>query len=498
MNPKEHTMRNRLALAAVLGLAALAVAWPQAAGAKNPRDLTFPTITVEAPAYQEIALSNGMTGFFLEDHEIPIVEISLLVSTSRAPREKTGLGDLATWCIRNGGTTAWPADRINEELEFVAAQIEFGGGGRRGGSMRTSPLVAPTGSPGGGQSVSVRLNCLTKDLDLCLTILGDLLQNPAFPENSIELRKGMMLENIRRENDEPRGVAFREIRKILYGDHPMAWRATEETVNAISRNDLVAYHRAFFRPNNVLVGVSGDVTKDEIVAALEKAFGGWEAAPVTIEPEPDLALSFTPSVSYVRKDINQAVICMGHLGLNRHDENRPAVTLMNYILGGGSFSSRIMQRVRSDEGLAYDASSYYGDDPWTYGTFMATSQTKNDAVGRAATLMIDIIKEMRDRGPTAEELATARDAYLNAQAFEYESKARVVQQLVRLKWEGMPLDTPKRDVEAIEKLTLDDLKRAAAEYLHPDGMAILFVGDESKFDMPLSTFGEVRTIELPE
>ncbi len=489
-------MTNRLALATVLAAAAVALAFPQPAGAAHPRDLKIPTIAVQVPEYQEIALSNGMTGFFLEDHEIPVVEIYMLVSTSRPTKEKTGLGDLATWAIRNGGTEAWPPDRINEELEFVAAQVEFGGGGR-GGPMRAIP-DASAGSPGGGQAVGVRVNCLTKDLDLCLTILGDLLRSPAFPPDKIELRRATMIENIRRENDEPRGVAFREIRKILYGDHPMAWRATEESVSAITRDDIVAFHRTYFRPNNVIVGISGDVTKDEIVAALEKALVGWEPAPVTIEPDPELVLSFDPSVNYILKDTNQAVICLGHLGLNRRDQNRPAVALMNYILGGGSFSSRIMQRVRSDEGLAYDASSYYGDDPWTFGTFMATSQTKNDAAGRAATLMMDIIREMRDDGPTAEELVKAKDAYLNAQAFEYESTARVVQQLVRLRWEGMPLDTATRDVETIANLTLEDVKKAAAEYLHPDGMAILFVGDESKFDMPLSTFGEVRTIELPE
>ena len=490
-------MRNQFALAAVLGIAAVALVCLPAAGAANPRDLKFPTITVEAPAYQEISLSNGMTGFFLEDHEIPVVEVFMLVGTSRAPREKTGLSDLATWAVRNGGTAMWPADRINEELEFVAAQIEFGGGGR-GFPGRAAPLDAATGAPARGQSVPIRVNCLTKDLDLCLTILGDLLQHPAFPEDKIELRRAMMIENISRENDEPRGVAFREFRRLLYGDHPMAWRATEESVSAITRDDIVAFHQAYFRPNNVLIGVSGDVTKDEIVAALEKAFAGWERAPVTIEPEPELPLTFAPSVNYIREDINQAVICMGHLGLNRRDANRPAVALMNYILGGGSFSSRFWQQLRSDEGLAYDASSWYSDDPWTYGTFTATMQTKNDATGRAASLMMDMIREMHDKGPTVEEFAKAKDGYLNAQAFEYESKARVVQQLVRLKWEGMPLDTPERDIAAIEKLTLEDVKRAATEYLHPDGMALLFVGDESKFDMPLSTFGEVRTIELPE
>jgi predicted Zn-dependent peptidase len=495
-NSKELTMTFRPVLAAVLAVAAAALIAHPAPAATHPRDLDFPTIAIEAPEYEEIALSNGMTGFFIEDHEIPIVEIFMLVSVSRPPREKTGLGDLAVWTIRNGGTEAWPAERINEELEFVAAQIELGGGGR-GFPGRALPLEGVAGSPGGGQMVPVRVNCLTKDLGLCLEILGDLLRNPAFPEEKIELRRAIMLENIRRENDEPRGVAFREMRRVLYGDHPMAWRPTEESVSAITRDDLVAFHQAYFHPNNVILGVSGDVTKGEIVAALEKAFAGWERAPVTIVPDPELPLTFAPSVNYVKRDLNQAVICIGHLGLNRRDPNRPAVSLMNYVLGGGSFASRMMQQVRSDEGLAYDASSWYGDDPWTYGTFIATSQTKTDAAGRAAAMIVDMIRDMRDHGPTAEELAQARDAYLNAQAFQYESKAGVVQQLVRLRWEGMPLDTPQRDMDVIARLTLDDVKRAAAAYLHPDGLALLFVGDESRFDAPLSTFGEVRTIELP-
>ena len=475
--PKEHTMRRTLFLFGAALIAAALIAPAPADCATHPGKLKFPRMSVEMPAYEEVSFSNGMTGFFLEDHEIPIVDIHMLIPTSRAPKDKTGLADMAVWVMRNGGTEAWPADRINEELEFIAAQLEFRPGARE---------------------ATVHLNCLKKDLDLCLGILGDLLRAPAFPEEAIELRRGTMLEDIRRENDEPRGVAFREFRKVLYGDHPMAWRATEETVSSITRDDLVAFHDAYFRPNNVLIGISGDVTKDEIVKALDKALAGWEQRPVAIQPEPELALRFTPSVHYAEKDMNQAIILIGHLGLNTRDENRPAVDLMNTVLGGGSFSSRIMQRVRSDEGLAYHAGSYYMDDPWTYGSFTATSQTKSDAAGRAASLIIDLIREMQESGPTAEEFEAAKQAYLNNQAFEYESKARVVQELVRLKWQGMPLDTPQRDIEAIENLTLDDVRKAARDYLHPEGLAILFVGDESQFEVPLSTFGEVERIELTQ
>ena len=320
----------------------------------------------------------------------------------------------------------------------------------------------------------------------------------SYEEEKIELRRETMLENIRRENDEARGIAGREFARILYGDHPMAWRATEETVSAITRDDLVAYHQAFFHPNNAIIGISGDVTKDEIMGLLDEALASWEQAEVVIEPEPELPLAFEPSVNYVFKDIDQGVIMIGHLGLNSRDENRPAVQIMNFILGGGSFTSRITQKVRTEEGLAYAAYSRYSHDAWTYGTFVASSQTRSDATARAASLIVDLIAEMQAEGPSEEEFENARDAYLNKQVFDYDSKSAVVQRLVQLKWQGRPLDTPERDIETIENLTLDDVKAAAAEYLHPDGLVMLFVGDQDKFEQPLSNFGEVNVIELPE
>jgi zinc protease len=246
------------------------------------------------------------------------------------------------------------------------------------------------------------------------------------------------------------------------------------------------------------VGISGDVTKDEISVLLDEALADWLPAETVIEPEPKLELEFEPSVNYVYKDIDQGVIMIGHPGLNSRDPNRPAVQIVNFILGGGSFTSRITQKVRTDEGLAYAAYSYYTDDPWTYGTFAASSQTRSDATARAAGLIVDLIKEMHDVGPTEEEFENARDVYLNRQVFDYDSKAAVVDRLVRLKWQGRPLDTPERDIETIENLTLADVKAAAEEYLHPDGLTMLFVGNQENFDQPLSNFGKVNVIELPE
>jgi zinc protease len=479
--------------AGLIALLALAVAAMPvlAGGAKRPSDLRYPDLDLKTPEYEELTFDNGMTGFLIEDHEVPVVYISMLIGTGRVPKDKMGLSELASWSIRNGGSTNWSADRINEELEFVDASVEFGRSGG-GGMGRRGP------SFGDDRSTSVNVNCLKKDINLCLGILGDLLVNPVFPEDKIELRRQTMLENIRRENDDPARLASREFRELVYGDQPDAWEPTVESVTGITRDDIVAFHRAFFHPNNVIIGIAGDVTKDEIVGLLNDALASWQPADVEIEPVTEVEPVYEPSVNYVYKDLDQGLILIGHPGMNSRDTNRPAVQIMNFILGGGSFTSRITQKVRTDEGLAYSAYSRYGTDPWTYGLFVASSQTRSDATARAAALIVDEIRRMQEAGPTEQEFESARDAYLNNHVFDYDSTAAVVGRLVQLKWEGRPLDTPERDIEAIENLTLKDVKDAAAEYLHPDGLTMLFVGDQSKFEQPLTNFGELHVIELSE
>lgn len=469
-------MKRAACITLTLLLAVALLPWPALAGrAKHPRDLEYPELALTTPEYEELAFDNGMTGFLIEDHEIPVVDIFMILSTSHAPKDKSGLNSLSAWVMRNGGSEDWPGERINEELEFVAANVELDGHGRY---------------------CSVRLNCLRKDLDLCLEVLGEILARPAFPEDKIELRRETMLERIRRENDDPRGIARREFARIVYGDHPRAWDPTIESVGAITRDDLIAYHDAFFRPNNAIVGIAGDVTAAEIAEAFDRAFEKWEPGPVTVEPEPTMELAFEPSLSYVEKEMNQAVIMIGHLGLNSNDENAEAVRIMNFSLGGGAFGTRITQRVRTEEGLAYAAYSVYQGTDENYGLFYASSQTRSDAVGRAITLITEIIAEMNAEGPTPDELELARESYLNQHAFEYENNSAVIRRLVQLRWEERPLDEPEREIEKINDLTLEDVRAAARDYLHPEGLAILVVGDESTFDQPLSNFGEVNRIEI--
>lgn len=458
--------------------AALLLAAPALAGdhpRPHPSELKYEPLEITTPEAVEIELDNGLAGFLIEDHEIPVVNLVIQVKTWFPPEEKTGLNDMAVWTMRNGGSEAWPSDRLNDELEFRAAAIEF-----QGGSL----------------GATFSFNCLRKDLDEILEIFADLLLNPAFPDEKVEMKRKTMIEDIRRRNDQPRRIVGREFNKLIYRDHPYGREATEATVSAITRDDLVAFHEAWVKPGSAVIGISGDVEQDEIIEKLNGVLAGWAPGAAGIPAVPEMASPPPASWNYAYKDINQAYMAIGHEGINARNEDRCAVEIMNFILGGGSFTSWITEKVRSDAGLAYSTGSRFTSDPWTVGVFRAYAQTKAGEYSRAMQLIIEQIERMRTEGPTEEEVSKAVDSYVNSQVFDYESKAQVVRRLVQLRFQGRPLDTPEQDMETYAALTVDDIQRVAQKYLHPDRLVVLVVGDREQFDRSLEEFGTVDVIDL--
>jgi zinc protease len=452
---------------------------PQSSAVKRPHPskLNYPPLEIKTPEAVDVALVNGLEGFLIEDHEIPVVDVVLLVKTYYPAKEEYGLNEMTRWVIRNGGTETWPSDKLNDELEFLAASIEVWGG---------------------NLNTMVSFNCLKRDLSRVLEIFADLIMNPVFPEDKVELKRKTMLEDIRRKNDQPRAVARREYFKLIYKDHPYGWETTTSSVKAITRDDLVAFHQKYFHPNNAIIGISGDVTKDEIVVALNEVLEGWDPADVVIPDVPEIKEKAVKNYNYAFMDINQAYMMIGHLGINHKNPDRCTLDIMNFILGGGSFTSWITEKVRSDEGLAYSTGSRFTSDVWAKGAFYAYAQTKADAYSRALQLILKQVEQMRNEGPTEEEVKKAVDSYLNSHVFDYESKSQVVRRMVRLRFQGLPLDTPEKDMEAYAKLTVADIRRVAQKYLHPDKFTVLVVGDVKQFDRPLSDFGEVNVIQLKE
>ncbi|MBD3179188.1 MAG: hypothetical protein GF417_06080 [Candidatus Latescibacteria bacterium] len=442
----------------------------------HPRDLKYPDLKLTMPEYQEFTLDNGMEVFFIEDHEIPIVNISMLVKNYYPPREKLGRNTMAAWVMRNGGSENWPADKLNDELEFRAARISFSGQ-----SLNTT----------------ISLDCLKKDLPDIMAIYADLIMHPVFPEDKIEMKRKTMLEALRRKNDKPRNIAGREYGKLIYRGHPYGWEPTEENYQNITREDLVEFHESYFHPGNTIVGISGDVTREEIISLLNEKFRGWEESEVTVQEVPPVELEERKNFNYAEKaDMNQAYIMMGHLGIRNDHPRRCAINIMNYILGGGSFASWITEEVRVKKGLAYSAGSYVNHGAFARGTYTAYAQTKAEEYHRSLKIIMDQIERMRTEGPTQEEFNKAIDSYLNSQVFEYESKERIIGRLMMLKFQGRPLNTPEMDMEKYAALTIEDIREAAKEYLRPEMITVLVVGNREKFAKPLSSFGEVNEIEL--
>jgi zinc protease len=461
-------------------LAVFAVIWLLLPAADSladlPKQLTFEPIEFHVPETDTMAFPNGLHGYLMEDHDVPVINVVLMYRTGYPTEDKMGLADIAGWAIRNGGSLKYTKEAIDDQLEFIGASVESYSGNNIG------QMVA---------------NFLTKDTDMVLDIFADLLINPAFDPDKIELRKKSQVEAIRRKADDPRDLGRSEFAKIVYRDHPAGWEPTTESVSNIAREDVIEFHSRYVRPNNAVIAISGDITVEGAHAKIDGLLAGWE--PGGVEPSfPEMKYQLVPSVNYIYKDVNQAYIFAGHMGMNSANEDRAYADLMNYILGGGSFTSWITKRIRSDEGLAYSARSYFGDSPWGYGLFIGSCQTKTDAAMRALGLLIEQIERMKTVGPTEQELLDAKESFINSHVFDYESAARIVNRLAWYDITGLPLDSLEREFRSYQSATVDDIRRVAREYLHPDSLTILVVGDQALFDRPLSDFGEVNTIVVEQ
>ncbi len=452
---------------------------PQSEGARVVSKFKYKPIEFTPPKPERLVLDNGMVLYLLEDHDLPVFRVSARFRTGAIyePGEKAGLANLVGNVMRRGGTESRPSEQINEELEFIAASVE---------------------TQIGRESGSASLSSMKKDIDKGLEIFADVLMNPAFPEEMIRKEKDELLEEIRRENDSPRNIVFREFRKILYkADHPYSRKINgyKDTIESITRDDMIGFHKKYFHPNNVIMGISGDFDSNEIVEKIKAVFVEWKIAEITFPEVPVVEKEFKRSVNYIYKDVNQATVVFGHIGIDRLNKDYFPIKIMNFILGGGSFTSRIPSKVRSDEGLAYSAYSAF-HTPRDLGFFFASCQTKSESTVRAISLALDEVGKIREEQVDDEELELAKDTYINQFIFKFTSSASVVAQMVGIEYEGLPLNYLETYVDNIKVITKEDIARVAKEYLHPDGMKLLVIGDMEKFDKPLTGFGEVNTIEL--
>jgi predicted Zn-dependent peptidase len=460
--------------------AALLVVLPVLAAARelpDPRTMTFPPLTFQVPKAERTVLDNGMTVYLMEDHELPQVNITAYVGTGSIyePADKVGLAGLTGAVMRSGGTTALPPEKMNDELEFMASSVE-------------SSIGADVGN--------VSMSTLTKNLDRTLEIFAQVLMAPAFREDRVELARRQSIEAIRRQNDDPKQVADRELTKAIYRGSPLGRIPTVATVTAVTRADMADFHRRFFRPNNVILSVAGDFSGKEMVAALNRVFGGWHKEAVDFPPVAGPAMEFKPAVLHAEKDVNQSVIRMGHLGIDKDNPDLYAIRVMDAILGSNGFNSRLMSEIRNTQGLAYNVESSFDIGRRFPGTFEAETETKAGSTAKTIGLMEEIIAGMTKQPVSDEELKLAKDTIINSFIFGFANTAAVASQKARLEYYHYPAGYLENYRDNIAKVTKEDVLRVAKKYLHPEGMILVVVGDTKKFDKSLASFGKVEELKL--
>lgn len=453
---------------------------------KRPEELTFPPLKFEPPDPRQfrLSLAQGMRAYFQEDHSLPLVNLQALIHFGDlyVAKEKSGLGNLMAQTLIKGGTKTREGSQIEDRLDFLGASLNFSV------AERVSTLS---------------LSILSKDLDEGLDLFFDVLMNPEFREDSLKVAKGRMIEQLRTANDAPSAVLSREYERLLYGDHPITYQPTRATVEGLSREDLKAYHQKYFFPRNIILVAAGDFNKKNFVDKINKYVSKWKnQTPVF----PTIAKNFPevePGVYFIQKKINQGYVSIGHLGIEDTNPDYFAVQVMNFILGGGSFTSRITSKVRSDEGLAYNTGSRF-TYRWGFpGTFSGYVQTKSSTVGYAISLILKEFERIRQELVSDAEMETAINYYLESFSEFFSNPITTMRNFAMLELQGKPMDYYKTYRDKIRSVTKEKVLEVAKKYIQPEKMVIMIVGDwepcnqgDPKFPGPLSKLGKVHQITL--
>jgi zinc protease len=477
----KHSLTKPFGIAVLFALTAGGCNTGSQVPAKSYQDIKYPPLSkLNIPQPQRFELQNGMVVYLIEDHALPLVDASILVRVGSRwePVNKAGLASITGSVMRTGGTTTHSGDQLDEELDRLGAVVETSIGGDLGGA-----------------SVSV----LKEDTDRGLTLLADILRNPKFPDDKIELAKIAERNTIARRNDDPSPIAFREFDRIIYGkDTPYGHITEYKTIKSISRDDIVNFHKAFFQPENVIIGVWGDFSANEMRATVERAFGGWPRGghPRPAVPEVDPAARGRTGLYFINKeDVNQSWVVTGNLGGKRNDPDFYALTVMSNALGGG-FSSRLMNQVRTKQGLAYAVWAGWNAEWDRPGTFMAMGGTKSETTVQMLTSIRHEIQLLADSGATDEEVSRAKDSILKGFAFEFDSKRKVVERIMSYEYYGYPADYLQNYMENIGKVTKEDVQRVARQSLDNDKFITVVLGNAKNFDKALDTLGKVTPIDV--
>jgi len=462
-------------------LLTLIVSLTSAAFSQAERQLPIPPIP-PLPAFRpeepkRIPLPNGMVIFLQEDHELPTIEgLARIRGGSRSePASKVGLVSLYGEVWRTGGTKTQTGDQMDDYLEIRAAKVETGGN---------------------ADSTSLYLSCLKEDFDDTFKVFADLLRAPEFREDKLDLAKRQMSDGISRRNDEVGEIAGREATKLAYGTtNPYARVPEYATVGAVTRQDLIDWHRTFVHPNNIILGIVGDFDSAKMEAMVRKAFGDWPSGPAAKAPEIKYAPGKPGYYQIKKEDVDQSSIHMVELGTTRNNPDYYAIEVFNEAFGGG-FSARLFKSIRTEKGLAYGVGGGIGTRYDHPGIAQLAMSTKSASTIESIQALYAEIDKLNTNPITDAEIARAKDAILNAFVFNFDAPDKVLRERMAYEFYGYPADFLERYRAGIEKVTAADVARVVPKYVHKDQFAVLVVGNVADFDKPLSSLGKVTDVDI--
>lgn len=457
----------------LVGLLTLGLAQGVPADWPDPFKMQFQRLQPSVIRPTEVQLSNGLKVLLIEDRALPFVSgrVYLRAGAIYEPDDKVGLSGIFSSVLRTGGAGERTPDQVDETLETLAASV----------SVSIDNLFT-----------SVAFNTLTENLDQVLQIWADVLVRPRFAQERLDLEKGRALEAIRRRNDQPTQIAVREFVRRINEGHPAGRISSAASIQSITRDDLVAFHQRFFKPNVAVLAITGDFNTQEMVARLERVLQGWQQGPVSLPtfapPSPK------PGIYFLQKETNQSVIYMGNPTVTAFAPGYSELDLASRVLGDG-FNSRLFVEVRTRRGLAYATGGAQSQGFGWPGFFYGASISRVEKTAEVIELMLAQFRDLRERPVSQEELELFRNNILNAEVFRFTSKQAVAERIARTQMLGLPPDYYEQYIRQIQAATPTDLQRVVQQYVRPEQFVIVVVGDKRQFDKPLQSLGNV--VEVP-
>ena len=414
-----------------------------------------------SPLAERELLSNNMVLLHAERKVLPMVTVVMAVRAGSIaePSDKAGLAYL-TAALLNEGTAKRTSREVSEAIEFV------------GGSLSASA---------GQDYATISLSVLKKDVDLGFDLLSDIEMNPAFNEDEIRRKKRITRNWLIQQNEEPGAVASIAFSKAVFGEHPYARQVqgTIESLDSIARQDIINFHNAFFAPNNTIMSVVGDISRDELRSLLEKHLGKWQQKTLAATALPAVRAADNPTVIKINRDLVQANIIFGHVGISRDNPDYYAVSVMNYILGGGGFVSRLMDNIRDNKGLAYDVHSSFAANRFG-GSFRAGLQTKNESAHIAIEEVIREIERIRTEPVGDKELQDAKSYLTGSFPLRIDSNSKIAGFVLAVEFNSLGLDYVDKYPSLINSVTKEDILQVARKYLDTKNYVLVVVGNMDK------------------